>query len=67
MESLEAVYFTSQAVQAAMSRLWGDIHFKEDNDNGFNVGRQIGERIAEDMHTGFHPLICCANSTYLIR
>jgi hypothetical protein len=59
----EAVYFTSQAVQASMSRLWGGIHFKEDTDNGFNVGRQIGKRIVEDIHVGFHPLICCAKLT----
>jgi hypothetical protein len=63
----EALYFTSQAVQAAMSRFWAGIHSKESVDNGFNVGRQIGKRIAEDMHAGFHPLVCCANSTYLIR
>jgi hypothetical protein len=63
----EALYFTSQAVQASMSRLWAGIHSKESIDNGFSVGRQIGKRIAEDMHAGFHTLICCANSTYLIR
>ena len=40
--------------------------FKEDTDNGFNVGRQISKRIVEDIHMGFHPLICCANLT-LIR
>lgn len=62
-----AFYFTSQALQASMSRLWAGIHSKESIDNGFNVGRQIGRRIVEDMHAGFHPLICCANSTQLIR
>lgn len=62
-----AFYFTSQAVQASLSRLWAGIHSKESIDSGFNVGRQIGKRIVEDMHAGFHPLVCCANSTYLIR
>jgi hypothetical protein len=62
----EGGYFNSQAVEASMSRLWGGIHFKEDVDNGFKVGQQIGKRVVEDIHKSFHPLICCTNLT-LIR
>jgi hypothetical protein len=42
--------FNSQAVEASMSRLWGHIHFKEDVDNGFKVGQQIGKRVVEDTY-----------------
>jgi hypothetical protein len=45
----EASYFLSQAQEAAASRLWGGIHFPQDNNNGFAVGQQIGREYVNDM------------------
>jgi hypothetical protein len=40
-----------------MSRLWVNIHFRQDIYNGFSVRLQIGKRVVDDMHTGHHHLI----------
>jgi hypothetical protein len=45
----EESYFLSQAQEAAASRLWGGIHFPQDNNNGFAVGEQIGREYVNDM------------------
>jgi len=34
------------AEEAALSRLWGGIHYRSDNDEGLRLGRRIGERVA---------------------
>jgi hypothetical protein len=39
----QAGYFKSQAEEAAMSRLWGGIHYRKDNDDGLKLGKKIGE------------------------
>lgn len=38
----EGKYFEIQAREAAMSRLWGGIHFRKDNDDGLKLGERIG-------------------------
>lgn len=45
----EASYFLSQAQEASLSRLWAGVHFPQDNNNGFAVGQQIGEKYVSDM------------------
>jgi len=45
----ERDFFTAQAEEAAMSRLWGGIHFRHDNDQGLVVGRRIGMVAARRM------------------
>jgi membrane-associated phospholipid phosphatase len=39
--------FRSMAEEAAISRLYGGIHFPSDNNNGLLVGREIGRRVVE--------------------
>ncbi|MCB1905452.1 MAG: vanadium-dependent haloperoxidase [Gammaproteobacteria bacterium] len=46
-ESLQAA-----AEEAAMSRLYGGIHFRSDNDEGLNLGRRISQVILERAYTG---------------
>jgi hypothetical protein len=53
----EALHFLSEAHEAAMSRLWGGIHFPQDNNNGFAVGQQIGKKYVNDMCEPAHPFI----------
>jgi PAP2 superfamily protein len=45
----ERDYFVQQSEEAAMSRLYGGIHFRHDNEEGTRVGRIIGERVVERM------------------
>ncbi len=45
----DAADFQAQADEAAMSRLWGGIHFPHDNDAGLAVGRQIGAKAVRAM------------------
>ena len=44
--------FQSQAAEAAVSRLWGGIHFSHDNDQGLLVGRRIGRKVVHVMRHG---------------
>jgi membrane-associated phospholipid phosphatase len=53
----EAMYFLSQAQEAAMSRLWAGIHFPQDNNNGFAVGQQIGSEYVNDMLKPPHQFV----------
>lgn len=53
----EASFFIAQAQEAAISRLWGGIHFPQDNDNGFAVGAQIGNKVVNDMQGPPHPFV----------
>ena len=48
----ERAYFVQQAEEAAMSRLYGGIHFRHDNEVGTKVGTLIGERVVRRMHGG---------------
>lgn len=47
----ERDFFEQQSLEAAMSRLWGGIHFRHDNEQGTAVGIQIGERAVEAMRS----------------
>ncbi len=55
-----AAYFAGQADEAAMSRLWGGIHYPHDNEQGLIVGREIGGKAVADMmgepHTFVFPM-----------
>ena len=51
----EAQFFRDQAAEAAMSRLWGGIHFTHDNDQGLVVGRKIGAKTVRAMRHGLGP------------
>jgi membrane-associated phospholipid phosphatase len=53
----EASYFLEQAQEAKMSRLWAGIHFPQDNENGFEVGRKIGSKYINDMIKPAHPFV----------
>lgn len=56
--SSEASYFSAQADEAAISRLYGGIHFQHDNDQGLAVGHQIGNKVVGVMqHDGTHALM----------
>ncbi|MBI1807712.1 MAG: hypothetical protein HYR76_11740 [Ignavibacteria bacterium] len=46
---VEAVFFQSQAEEAALSRLLGGIHFTHDNNQGLVVGAQIGNKVVGIM------------------
>ena len=48
----KAGYFQAQAAEAAVSRLWGGIHFSHDNDQGLLVGRRIGRKAVHVMRHG---------------
>ena len=45
----ERDFFNQQSEEAAMSRLYGGIHFRHDNEQGTVVGKLIGERVVERM------------------
>jgi hypothetical protein len=45
----KAAYFRAQAQEAAMSRLWGGIHFRHDNEQGLAIGEQVGAKVASRM------------------
>jgi len=45
-------YFEGQSEEAAMSRLWGGIHFRQDNEQGTAIGRLVGEQAVERMQSG---------------
>lgn len=45
----ERDYFVGQAQEAAMSRLYGGIHFRHDNEEGTRVGAIIGARVVDRM------------------
>ena len=54
----EKSFFASEADEAAISRLWGGIHFTHDNNQGLVVGRLIGGKTVSVMHSDSHnPLL----------
>jgi membrane-associated phospholipid phosphatase len=42
-----AATFHAMAEEAAISRLYGGIHFQSDNNSGLAVGREVGRRVVE--------------------
>jgi len=40
----DADYFTAQAQEAGMSRLWAWIHFRSDIEAGLGIGRAVARR-----------------------
>ena len=42
----ERAALQAAAREAALSRLYGGIHFRSDNDEGLAAGRRIGQRVA---------------------
>jgi hypothetical protein len=54
----EQAFFDAEAEEAAISRFWGGIHFHKDDDQGLMVGRKIGEKAVEQMHSdGGGPIL----------
>jgi membrane-associated phospholipid phosphatase len=45
----ESDFFVAQAREAAMSRLWGGIHYPHDNDQGLLVGQHVGRKVVRVM------------------
>jgi len=43
----ELEYFRAEALEAADSRLWGGIHYRQDNEQGLVVGKKIGEKVVD--------------------
>lgn len=43
--------FNQAAKEAAMSRYWGGIHFKDGIENGLEVGSRIGQSIVNDLRS----------------
>jgi PAP2 superfamily len=39
----DADYFTAQALEAGLSRLWAGIHFRSDNEAGLEIGRAVAQ------------------------
>lgn len=39
----QKTFYQAEAREAAMSRLWGGIHYREDNDDGLILGARIGD------------------------
>jgi membrane-associated phospholipid phosphatase len=48
----QADTFRAMAEEAAISRLYGGIHFPSDNNNGLQVGREVGRRVIEYASQG---------------
>ena len=53
----EKSHFEDLANEAASSRLWGGIHFEQDNVMGLDQGAKIGDKIVNDMHKTIHPFL----------
>lgn len=43
----QAKSFDSMAQEAAMSRLYGGIHYRSDNETGFAVGAKVGQQVVD--------------------
>jgi membrane-associated phospholipid phosphatase len=43
----DADYFTAQAQEAGMSRLWAGIHFRSDIEAGLEIGRAVAQKVIE--------------------
>jgi hypothetical protein len=49
--------FRQAADEAAMSRLYGGIHYRPAIENGVAQGRAVGQRVVEQLHTRERPLV----------
>src|SRR5690606_11795321 len=49
IESRRIVSFCEAAKEAAMSRLYGGIHYRFDNDQGNQAGRKLGEYVVSRL------------------
>ena len=47
----EAATLASMAREAAMSRLWGGIHFRSDNEEGLRLGDAVGKEVLSQRST----------------
>lgn len=47
----QAEAFWDMAAEAAMSRLWGGIHFRSDNEEGLRLGRAVGLEVVRAFAT----------------
>ncbi len=63
----EATFFIAQAQEAAISRLWGGIHYPQDNNNGFALGQLIGTKVVRDMQGPAHPFVLSGNPTTISK
>ncbi|HEU4436096.1 MAG TPA: vanadium-dependent haloperoxidase, partial [candidate division Zixibacteria bacterium] len=53
----ERNYFQAEAEEAALSRLWGGIHYRLDNEVGLSIGEQVGAQAVQRMQAdGTFPL-----------
>lgn len=43
----DVAFFTAQAQEAGLSRLWAGIHFRSDIEAGLAIGRAVGEQVIE--------------------
>ena len=59
--SAEKDFFAAQAREAAISRLWGGIHYPRDNDQGLAVGERIGQRVVRVMRKDHDRLVLISN------
>jgi membrane-associated phospholipid phosphatase len=46
----QAKDFDAMAHEAALSRLYGGIHFRSDNEVGFTVGTKVGQQVVDKAH-----------------
>lgn len=54
----EKAFFANEAKEAAISRLWGGIHYTHDNDQGLVVGTTIGRKVVLRMRrAGDSPIL----------
>lgn len=50
IKNREIISFRQAAKEAAMSRLYGGIHYRFDNDNGMAAGSRLGSYIVQQLH-----------------
>lgn len=49
VSSLQATSLDAMAEEAAMSRLYGGIHYRHDNEDGLALGRKVSEMVLKKM------------------
>ncbi|MFN0315115.1 MAG: vanadium-dependent haloperoxidase [Burkholderiales bacterium] len=49
---VKAAWAREEAQQAAMSRLYGGIHFRHDNEQGLRLGEAVGRKVCEQVRAG---------------
>lgn len=48
----QAAWARGEAQQAAMSRLYGGIHFRHDNERGLRLGEAVGKKVCKQLRAG---------------